>query len=65
MGELRGRDDVVTAWVPKRSSGAGNQGFSILIASATMWEIGVNSVGNGCADLRSRPCKTGFCRQPT
>jgi len=26
MGELRGRDDVVTVWVPKRSSGAGNQG---------------------------------------
>jgi hypothetical protein len=49
--------------VSKRSSGAGNQG-PILIASATMWEMGVDSVGNGRAEDRSGPGRRGFVTSP-
>jgi hypothetical protein len=49
---------VVIEEDPGNCAGA-SQGFPILIASATMWEIGVDSVGNRCAEVRSRPWKTG------
>lgn len=58
---------VVTfpAWVPKKSSHASNLDFPEFDCADNKWEIGVNSVGNGGAEVWSRPWIKRFCRWPT
>jgi len=51
-------------WVPRIPSTALTRGSLAVVAPATMWEIGVNSVGNGAPRVSPTPGQTGSVGSP-
>ena len=54
----------VNVWVPKSSSDNGDSGLWTLIAPASIWELGGNSVGTGRLSALSPPWWRGFVGSP-